>query len=231
MIKINNILINRLKSQSLYEILATLPTIGDRLKYLRKTYLKISRAKMANDLDLEPTTIQKYEENRTTPKISRLKEFASYFNLPVEVLTGEEVNTLIREDYFLIGNLQFFCWRIDYDKDLILNDEILKEIKIAIYKANILIVEHIHEQSDLIYIAKLFDLDTNTKNKEIIELFNTNITLLNNGDSKSDNRNIETISRVFDYAINTKDLIDKPTYNSIINELTPLIECYKNHPE
>ena len=83
MLTINNVLINRIESQSLYEKLSTLPTIGDRLKFLRKDYLKKSRAKMASEMQIEPTTIQKYEENRTTPKISRLKEFADYFQLPV----------------------------------------------------------------------------------------------------------------------------------------------------
>ena len=45
MLTINNVLINRIESQSLYEKLSTLPTIGDRLKFLRKDYLKKSRAK------------------------------------------------------------------------------------------------------------------------------------------------------------------------------------------
>ena len=36
MLTINNVLINRIESQSLYEKLSTLPTIGDRLKFLRK---------------------------------------------------------------------------------------------------------------------------------------------------------------------------------------------------
>ena len=40
MLTINNVLINRIESQSLYEKLSTLPTIGDRLKFLRKDYLK-----------------------------------------------------------------------------------------------------------------------------------------------------------------------------------------------
>ena len=37
MLTINNVLINRIESQSLYEKLSTLPTIGDRLKFLRKS--------------------------------------------------------------------------------------------------------------------------------------------------------------------------------------------------
>ena len=159
MLTINNVLINRIESQSLYEKLSTLPTIGDRLKFLRKDYLKKSRAKMASEMQIEPTTIQKYEENRTTPKISRLKEFADYFQLPVEVLTGEDADVMIMEGYFLIGNLQYFCWRIDFDRDLSISEELLKQIKIAIYKANIEIVKHIKNQNDLIYVLKLFDLD------------------------------------------------------------------------
>ena len=36
MLTINNVLINRIESQSLYEKLSTLPTIGDRLKIFKK---------------------------------------------------------------------------------------------------------------------------------------------------------------------------------------------------
>lgn len=130
-----------------------------------------------------------------------------YFQLPVEVLTGEDADVMIMEDYFLIGNLQYFCWRIDFDRDLSISEELLKQIKIAIYKANIEIVKHIKNQNDLIYVLKLFDLDD------------------------EDHQRIEKLSKVFDYAINTKNLIDKKTYNSIVNILYPLVECYKNNPE
>ena len=81
MLTINNVLINRIESQSLYEKLSTLPTIGDRLKFLRKDYLKKSRAKMACEMQIEPTTIQKYEENRTTPKISRFERICRLFSI------------------------------------------------------------------------------------------------------------------------------------------------------
>ena len=219
MLTINNVLINRIESQSLYEKLSTLPTIGDRLKFLRKDYLKKSRAKMASEMQIEPTTIQKYEENRTTPKISRLKEFADYFQLPVEVLTGEDADVMIMEDYFLIGNLQYFCWRIDFDRDL------------SISKANIEIVKHIKNQNDLIYVLKLFDLDEEDSSSALIDLFEKNIQLVTRGDYNEDHQRIEKLSKVFDYAINTKNLIDKKTYNSIVNILYPLVECYKNNPE
>ena len=231
MLTINNVLINRIESQSLYEKLSTLPTIGDRLKFLRKDYLKKSRAKMANEMQIEPTTIQKYEENRTTPKISRLKEFADYFQLPVEVLTGEDADVMIMEDYFLIGNLQYFCWRIDFDRELSISEELLKQIKIAIYKANIEIVKLIKNQNDLIYVLKLFDLDDEDNSSTLIDLFEKNIQLVTKGDYNEDHQSIEKLSKVFDYAINTKNLIDKKTYNSIVNILYPLVECYKNNPE
>ena len=225
MLTINNVLINRIESQSLYEKLSTLPTIGDRLKFLRKDYLKKSRAKMASEMQIEPTTIQKYEENRTTPKISRLKEFADYFQLPVEVLTGEDADVMI------MGNLQYFCWRIDFDRDLSISEELLKQIKIAIYKANIEIVKHIKNQNDLIYVLKLFDLDEEDSSSALIDLFEKNIQLVTRGDYNEDHQRIEKLSKVFDYAINTKNLIDKKTYNSIVNILYPLVECYKNNPE
>ena len=154
-----------------------------------------------------------------------------YFQLPVEVLTGEDADVMIMEDYFLIGNLQYFCWRIDFDRDLSISEELLKQIKIAIYKANIEIVKHIKNQNDLIYVLKLFDLDDEDNSSTLIDLFEENIQLVTKGDYNEDHQRIEKLSKVFDYAINTKNLIDKKTYNSIVNILYPLVECYKNNPE
>jgi hypothetical protein len=154
-----------------------------------------------------------------------------YFQLPVEVLTGEDADVMIMEDYFLIGNLQYFCGRIDFDRDLSISEELLKQIKIAIYKANIEIVKHIKNQNDLIYVLKLFDLDDEDNSSTLIDLFEENIQLVTKGDYNEDHQRIEKLSKVFDYAINTKNLIDKKTYNSIVNILYPLVECYKNNPE
>ena len=154
-----------------------------------------------------------------------------YFQLPVEVLTGEDADVMIMEDYFLIGNLQYFCWRIDFDRNLSISEELLKQIKIAIYKANIEIVNHIKNQNDLIYVLKLFDLDDEDNSSTLIDLFEKNIQLVTKGDYNEDHQSIEKLSKVFDYAINTKNLIDKKTYNSIVNILYPLVECYKNNPE
>jgi len=125
---------------------------------------------------------------------------------------------MIMEDYFLIGNLQYFCWRIDFDRNLSISEELLKQIKIAIYKANIEIVKH-------------FDLDDEDNSSTLIDLFEENIQLVTKGDYNEDHQRIEKLSKVFDYAINTKNLIDKKTYNSIVNILYPLVECYKNNPE
>ena len=40
MLTINNVLINRIESQSLYEKLSTLPTIGDRLKIISRSHVQ-----------------------------------------------------------------------------------------------------------------------------------------------------------------------------------------------
>ena len=100
-----------------------------------------------------------------------------------------------------------------------------------LYKANIEIVKHIKNQNDLIYVLKLFDLDEEDSSSALIDLFEKNIQLVTRGDYNEDHQRIEKLSKVFDYAINTKNLIDKKTYNSIVNILYPLVECYKNNPE
>ena len=86
-------------------------------------------------------------------------------------------------------------------------------------------------QNDLIYVLKLFDLDEEDSSSALIDLFEKNIQLVTRGDYNEDHQRIEKLSKVFDYAINTKNLIDKKTYNSIVNILYPLVECYKNNPE
>ena len=86
-------------------------------------------------------------------------------------------------------------------------------------------------QNDLIYVLKLFDLDEEDNSSALIDLFEKNIQLVTKGDYNEDHQRIEKLSKVFDYAINTKNLIDKKTYNSIVNILYPLVECYKNNPE
>lgn len=124
-----------------------------------------------------------------------------------------------------------FVGGIDFDRNLSISEELLKQIKIAIYKANIEIVKHIKNQNDLIYVLKLFDLDDEDNSSTLIDLFEENIQLVTKGDYNEDHQRIEKLSKVFDYAINTKNLIDKKTYNSIVNILYPLVECYKNNPE
>lgn len=118
-----------------------------------------------------------------------------YFQLPVEVLTGEDADVMIMEDYFLIGNLQYFCWRIDFDRNLSISEELLKQIKIAIYKANIEIVKHIKNQNDLIYVLKLFDLDDEDNSSTLIDLFEENIQLVTKGDYNEDHQRIEKLSK------------------------------------
>ena len=87
-------------------------------------------------------------------------------------------------------------WRIDFDRDLSISEELLKQIKIAIYKVNIEIVKHIKNQNDLIYVLKLFDLDDEDNSSTLIDLFEENIQLVTKGDYNEDHQRIEKLSKV-----------------------------------
>ncbi|MFQ9073267.1 MAG: hypothetical protein ACLR43_11525 [Faecalibacillus faecis] len=52
-------------------------------------------------------------------------------------------------------------------------------------------------------------MDDEDNSSTLIDLFEENIQLVTKGDYNEDHQRIEKLSKVFDYAINTKNLIDK----------------------
>ena len=93
---IENILLRKIENHELETELASLDTIGERLRFLRKNYLKLSRAKLSSEIGIEANMLNKYENGYFEPKAERIKEFADFYNIPVEYITGENIDTLLK---------------------------------------------------------------------------------------------------------------------------------------
>ena len=54
----------------------------------------ITQRKLALDLGIPPTTLNKYENNLTEPSISTLIKLADYFHITIDELVGRPTNLL-----------------------------------------------------------------------------------------------------------------------------------------
>mgnify|MGYP002544546648 FL=1 len=232
---IKSLLLRKIEKQELETQLASLDTIGDRLRFLRKNYLKLSRAKLSSEIGIEANMLNKYENGYFEPKAERIKEFADFYNIPVEYITGENSNTLLKEDYFLISNLHMYCWEIDRGLAKIDNRN---EIEIALYTADKIIIEALDrldsKQEEYSYIANLFhnDMDSRLlkelKKDSFLAFFDKKINEIRTNPSIHTN-SLDYISRVLDFGINTRDALSKKEYLKVIEILEPLINAYKEH--
>lgn len=77
--------------------------IGDEIRLLR-IRRDITQKELAKQINVAPSTVSMYEQNRRMPDIETIKRIASYFNVRVEVLldaavpTQEAVATSQQED-------------------------------------------------------------------------------------------------------------------------------------
>ena len=230
---IENLLLRKIENYELETELAAFDTIGDRLRFLRKNYLKLSRAKLSSEIGIESNMLNKYENSYFEPKAERIKEFADFYNIPVEYITGENTDTLLKEDYFLISNLHMYCWEIDRGLAKINNRN---EIEIALYTANKIIIEALDrldtKNNEFHYIANLFhdNLDSfllKELNKySFFAYFDKKIMDLKINPYAPTN-SLYTISRVLEFGINTRDIVSKKEYRKIIEILEPLLTAYK----
>lgn len=64
-------------------------TIGKRLKELRKEK-GLTQAQLAKELNIDKSTIGKYETDKIEPSFSKLFVFINYFNVTADYLMGLE---------------------------------------------------------------------------------------------------------------------------------------------
>jgi transcriptional regulator with XRE-family HTH domain len=232
---IKSLLLRKIEKQELETELAALDTIGDRLRFLRKNYLKLSRAKLSSEIGIEANMLNKYENGYFEPKAERIKEFADFYNIPVEYITGENIDTLLKEDYFLISNLHMYCWEIDRGFAKIDNRN---EIEIALYTADKIIIEALdrldNKHDEYLYIANLFRNDPaaslleNLNKDTLLSFFDKKMTeLLNN--PKTPTNSLTSLFRVLDFGMNTRDVLSKKEYRKMIEIVKPLIYSYEKY--
>ena len=235
---IQKLLLRKIEKQDLEKELASLNTIGERLHFLRKKYLKLSRAKLSEKIGIEANMLNKYENGYFEPKAERIKEFADFYDIPIEYITGQNADVLLKEDYFLISNLHMYCWEINQG---FVEVENRTELVIALYKASKVVVQAIDRlkarDNEFAYIANLFSHDKDAE--KILNPLNKD-TLLLFFDAKIQEliehpniypHSIERISRIIDFSICTKDALTKQEYIEVINYLSPLIASFKLHSE
>lgn len=69
----------------------------ERLKELRKSR-KITQTELANILNVEQTTVSKWENDKTMPDIEMLKKISGYFNVSIsEIIEDEQPNLIISQ--------------------------------------------------------------------------------------------------------------------------------------
>lgn len=234
---IKKLLLRKIEKQELETELASLNTIGERLRFLRKNYLKLSRAKLSSEIGIEANMLNKYENGYFEPKAERIKQFADFYNIPIEYITGENADTLLKEDYFLISNIHMYCWEIDRGLVEINNRT---EIEIALYNANKIVIcalDNLDSKHDeYLYIANLFRNDPDASllenlNKDtLLSFFDKKINDLKTNPTAHPN-SLDYISRVLDFGINTRDALSKKEYLEVVKLLEPLINSYKEHAE
>lgn len=232
---IRKLLLRKIDKYELESKLSSLNTIGERLRFLRKDYLKLSRAKLSEQIGIEANMLNKYENGYFEPKAERIKEFADFYEIPIEFITGENSDSLLKEDYFLISNLHMYCWQIDRGFVKIDNRS---EIEIALYKANKIIVKAITRavspEEEYYYIAQLFSHDADydmiidhTKDN-LLAFFDKKIANLETNPNKHEH-SLDYISRVLEFGVTTLDILSKSEYVELTECLAPVIQSYKEN--
>lgn len=220
-------------SKSLEQSLNECTTIGERLKILRKR-TGLSRAKLSTEIGIETNVINKYENGYMLPKSERIKQFADYYKVPEKYITGDAAEELLKEDYLLISNLNFYCWQIHNDFKRIDDINILMK---SVLEADLIAIKSINSYNKLfstqsndymIYVYRCFSTH-NESITELGDLMKIVYELIEDTEAgKTIPFSIESIFRILDYAICTLDCVSKDDFRLVLKELTPLIENYKN---
>ena len=197
-------LLLKIENRNLEAELASLNTVGDRLKYLRKKHLKLSRHVLSSQIGIEVNMLNKYENNYFQPKNDRIKQFAEFYNIPVDYITGESAHSMIKEDYFLISNLHMYCWEIDHELTVVDN---IPELNVALSNAAKIVIQTLEQleikDSDYMYLSSL------STNRSAISL--------------------HSISSILYFCILIRDALSKSEYRAVIECLEPLINSYKTY--
>ncbi len=213
--------------QDLEDKLTSFSTIGDRLRYLRKTQLGISRKELSNLIGITQNMLNKYENNYFEPKLDRLKLFSDFYNVPLEFLTEYYTNKISIDEYFLISNINVFCSEIDNGLISVSN---IDEIEKCVHSASSYVLleflnTNLHINNDI--LSKI--LNTNQDNLLHQSFLETHIE--NSTDTYQDKKSLSKLFESIMYFVCIRDELSKSQYKQVLIKLSPLVECYKNYLE
>lgn len=234
-INIKDRVLNIIQGNIIEQELKSLSTIGDRLIYLRKRK-KLTRKALAPLIGIEYNVLHKYETNKYKPKIDRIKIFADFYNVPVEYITGEEIDELDINDIYFISNLKLYCWQISQGFASVDNyDElVLSAIKGTRIVANSIYTccNNINDSSYMMYVYNVFSnnnnplLDIEENTIAAVEYVLDNLIKGIKSQADHIHINIDFIFKVIDYGTCTLCILNKKEYDQLVSELQPLIESY-----
>ena len=224
-----------LDTKDLEKVLLSFETIGERLKYLREEYAKIPPTSFARQLGITKAMEHKYENNQFIPKIERLRQFAAFYDIPEEYITGESADMLLKEDYFLISNLQHFCWNISFGYIPITNPN---KIEIELYNACKIVLNAFKQttssSNDYHYIKNLFSEDKDFSMLDVadpdsfIAFFDKKINYLNENITNQ-TKHLLHLVKALEYSICTQDIISKKEFNQILETIPMLLMLFEQY--
>nr|WP_300128056.1 helix-turn-helix transcriptional regulator [uncultured Butyricicoccus sp.] len=98
--------------------------LGEKLRELRKQN-SVTQAKLANYLNLDASSVAKYESGKVTPSPDILLKIAQYFNVSVDYLLGKEPDSNPPNDDAELDKFQFALFGT-HDK---ISEEMIEDVK------------------------------------------------------------------------------------------------------
>lgn len=98
--------------------------LGDKLRELRKKN-HVTQAKLANYLNLDASSVAKYESGKVTPSPDILLKIAQYFDVSVDYLLGKDSDSSRSNEDAELEKFQFALFGTHEE----ITDEIMEDVK------------------------------------------------------------------------------------------------------
>lgn len=98
--------------------------LGDKLRELRKKN-HVTQAKLANYLNLDASSVAKYESGKVTPSPDVLLKIAQYFGVSVDYLLGKDSDSNRSQEDAELEKFQFALFGTHEE----ITDEIMEDVK------------------------------------------------------------------------------------------------------
>lgn len=214
---------DRMNQLNFYDEVLKFDNLGDRLKYLRKSYKGVSMQEFCTCMNIPRSYEYLYENNEAVPKEERLINFANFYNIDINILDPKKSCTLSTNEYdFIFEIYTTLCNKKDN-----LNKLEYSNITIAICNSILFINQILKEENrkefyEYFVNSSLVDIKTlEADEKSIIHYLE---------DIKKKASNVENISVSLDYlfrviinSIHFKSF-DQKTFNILLKHLSNVVE-------